>query len=47
MAINLIVVAAISALAAPNPSNTKVPPFPGTLANARYLYVASYDGFLI
>ena len=44
MAINLIVVAAISALAAPNPSNTKVPPFPETLSNARYVYVASYDG---
>jgi hypothetical protein len=42
--ISLIVVAAISAWAAPNPSTAKVPPFPGTLANARYVYVASYDG---
>jgi hypothetical protein len=40
----LIVVSAISALAAPNPSTAKVPAFPGTLANARYVYVASYDG---
>jgi hypothetical protein len=44
LAISLIVVAAISALAAPNPSTAKVPEFPGTLANARYVYVASYDG---
>jgi len=42
--ISLIVVAAISALAAPNPSTAKVPAFPGTLANARYVYVAAYDG---
>jgi hypothetical protein len=39
----LIVVAAmISAAPASNPPN--VPAFPGTLANARYVYVASYDG---
>jgi hypothetical protein len=44
LAISLIVVAAISATAAPNPSTAKVPAFPGTLANARYVYVASYDG---
>jgi hypothetical protein len=44
VAISLIVVAAISATAAPNPSTAKVPAFPGTLANARYVYVASYDG---
>jgi len=36
--------AAISAVAAPNPSPAKVPAFPGILANARYVYVASYDG---
>src|SRR5438128_6418647 len=41
--ISLIVLAAISA-ASPNPSTAKVPAFPGTLANARYVYVASYDG---
>jgi hypothetical protein len=40
MAISLILVA-VSALAAPY---SKVPAFPGTLANARYVYVASYDG---
>jgi hypothetical protein len=44
VAICLIVMAAISASAAPNPSTAKVPAFPGTLANARYIYVASYDG---
>jgi len=44
VAISLIAVAAISALAAPNLSTEKVPAFPGTLANARYVYVASYDG---
>jgi len=40
----LIVVLAISVLAAPTASTAKVPAFPGTLANARYVYVASYDG---
>ena len=39
-----IIMAAISALAAPSPSPASVPAFPGTLANARYIYVASYDG---
>jgi hypothetical protein len=34
-----------AAWAAPKPdAATKVPPFPGTLANTRYVYVASYDG---
>jgi hypothetical protein len=40
----LIMVAAISAAAAPSPSTANAPAFPGTLANARYVYVASYDG---
>jgi hypothetical protein len=44
VAIILILVAAISAPAAPNPSTAKAPAFPGILANARYVYVASYDG---
>ena len=44
VAVSLIVLAAISATASPNPSTAKVPAFPGTLANARYVYVASYDG---
>jgi hypothetical protein len=44
VAISLIVVAAILAPAAPNPTSAKVPAFPRTLANARYVYVASYDG---
>ena len=38
------VLLAISALAAPNPSTAKELPFPGILANARYVYVACYDG---
>ena len=36
------------AMAAPKPPKTVVPPnvpaFPGTLVNARYVYVTSYDG---
>ncbi len=44
LAISLILLAAISASAAPNPSTAKEPAFPGILANARYVYVASYDG---
>jgi hypothetical protein len=40
----LIAMTAISALAAPKPNTATVPAFPGTLANARYIYVASYDG---
>jgi len=44
VAMSLIVLAAISAQAVPNPSTAKAPAFPGILANARYLYVASYDG---
>ena len=44
VAISLIVLAAISAPAAPKPSGAKEPAFPGILANARYVYVSSYDG---
>lgn len=44
VAVSWIVLSVISALAAPSPSNKKAPPFPGTLANASYVYVASYDG---
>jgi hypothetical protein len=44
VAISLIVMTAISATAAPSPSTAKVPAFPAILANARYVYVASYDG---
>jgi len=40
----LIMMTAISVLAAPRPNTEKAPAFPATLANARYLYVASYDG---
>jgi len=34
----------ILTLAAPKPSSANVPAFPATLANARYVYVAAYDG---
>ena len=44
MSICLVALTAISAIAAPNPGAAKVPAFPGVLANARYVYVASYDG---
>lgn len=40
----LIAMTAVSALAAPKPNTADVPSFPGTLANASYVYVASYDG---
>src|SRR5260370_13989443 len=43
-AVTLILLASISAAAAPKPSTAKVSVFPGTLGNARYVYVASYDG---
>ena len=44
LAISLLMMLAISALAAPKPTTETTPAFPGTLANARYVYVASYDG---
>src|ERR1700687_398902 len=44
LAITLILIAVISAAAAPSPNSAKAPAFPGILANARYVYVASYDG---
>jgi hypothetical protein len=44
LAAMLIVVATMSATAASSPTTAKVPAFPGTLANASYVYVASYDG---
>ncbi len=44
MAISLIVLTAISSYARINPNTEKEPAFPGILANARYVYVASYDG---
>ena len=42
--ISLVVMAVISAQAAPNANTAKGPAFPGILANARYVYIASYDG---
>jgi hypothetical protein len=44
LAVVLVVMTALSALATSSPTTTNVPTFPGTLANARYVYVASYDG---
>ena len=35
---------AISAFAAPKSTTATLPAFPGTLANAQYVYVAAYDG---
>ena len=43
LAVIWIVQTAIT-LAASAPSTANAPAFPGTLANARYVYVASYDG---
>src|SRR5882724_6791616 len=40
----LIMMTAISALAVPKPNTATVPAFPGTLANAQFVYVAAYDG---
>jgi hypothetical protein len=40
----LIAITAVSALAAPKPEAATIPAFPGILANAQYVYVASYDG---
>jgi hypothetical protein len=40
----ILIMMTVSALAAPKPSSATLPAFPGTLANARYVYVASYDG---
>jgi hypothetical protein len=40
----LIAMTAVSALAAPKLDAAIIPAFPGILANAHYVYVASYDG---
>jgi|SRR5579863_1708351 len=39
-----VLLATTPALAAPKPKTSNIPPFPGTLVNARYVYVTSYDG---
>jgi hypothetical protein len=44
LTMGLLMLAVISATAAPNVNTTNTPAFPGTLANARFVYVASYDG---
>jgi hypothetical protein len=43
-AILTLAAALISAGSATNPKTANVPAFPGILANARYVYVAAYDG---
>lgn len=40
----LLLVLGASALAAPNESQSRVLSFPKTLTNARYVYVAAFDG---
>ena len=45
--LTLLVLLASVAWGAPKPAKTSpqdVPPFPGTLVNARFVYVTSYDG---
>lgn len=42
--LGLLLICAASALAAPNVSQSSVLLFPKTLTNARYVYVAAYDG---
>jgi hypothetical protein len=44
LAVSLMLIAAMYAAAAPSPTSANVPAFPGVLANARYVYVAAYDG---
>jgi hypothetical protein len=40
-----LMMAVTASVAAPQPKTpAKVPPFPGTLVNAKYVYVTSYDG---
>ena len=39
-----IVLTSTFSLAAPKSKAPTLPPFPGTLVNARYVYVTSYDG---
>src|SRR5215467_14446562 len=43
---SLLALTALVATAAPRPKSPAqaTPPFPGTLVNARYVYVTSYDG---
>lgn len=43
-AVILVVMVGLSAFGTLSSTTANVPAFPGTLANARYVYVASYDG---
>jgi hypothetical protein len=40
----MLIAATTGAVAAPKSKAPAVPPFPGTLVNARFVYVTSYDG---
>lgn len=42
--LGLLLLLSVSALAAPSVTHSKVLLFPKTLTNARYVYVAAYDG---
>ena len=43
-AVTMMLLLSVVALAAPKPAAQSNQPFPATLRNARYLYVAAYDG---
>lgn len=43
-AVILFVLAGVAAAGPGNDKDKDVPPFPGTLINARYVYITSYDG---
>src|SRR5437879_3758921 len=43
-AVTITLLLSAIALAGPSPSSQSNQPFPGTLRNARYVYVAAYDG---
>ena len=42
--VGTVLFTATLAAAAPKPKASNIPAFPGTLVNARYVYVTSYDG---
>ena len=44
LAATLVVVAIVSSAFASNADTANLPKFPGVLANARFVYVAAYDG---
>lgn len=44
MFLSLMLAVTASVAASPPKAPAKIPPFPGTLVNARYVYITSYDG---